>query len=1399
MKSRSAVLHSVLGWIVFFATIFGFLHSSARADQFDWRNVNDVNWNTPIESQFAGTCWDFGPVGVMEAKYMFTRNDRNFIPDLSEQQVCWETDPDLGNIHGGGGTANVFSYFTTHGVVSVTECPTETNYVYWDSPGPGDPWPLASGWQNRCWRATGYQANISNNITDLKSAIKNDGPVAVGLYASEIYASVADLKANYQHQPNNNNHTVSLVGYCDDGTCPTGGYWIVKNSWGTGSGDNGYGYVPYNSSVEGCNDLNALGAVYYTGPMYHTGPWDATGVDHTGTAATNTWKGTTNGTWDTTFGTSGNWSNNSTGHAFTWVNQELQAVFDSTGSNKAITVSGTVIAHGLTIITSGYSFAPADSNSALTITSGGIAAYESVTINTPVSVGGPQAWYVASGKSLTFGGDVHTIISPLTLDGGGDISIAGSINGGGVLNQMGAAPGAIAKNGSGTLHLTGAATYSVPINIAAGSISFEQSGADVANFISTISGIGPVTKSNSGTLILSGANSYTGWTRIYGGVVQANVNAGVPNQSAVVLDGGVFQSNSAVTYTDKFWSEVPDYRCVSWWSGGFAGGGGKMTVNLRGNGSVVDWTGNGDTGIAGTMILSSTTAQYEVELKNALNLNGAERTIYVADNPNSTGDFATISGVIANGSGTSRLTKTGPGRLILSATNTYGDGKGYDAGSTKIDEGVLQADRGVGLSGNSGLILNGGVLQSNSTVTFTDPFYWGAGETGYAFSWVSGGFSAGGGKMTVHIGGSITTLNFGDVDGRAGIAGIMKLSSSTAQYETEIQNPVNLNGGARTIQVDDNPNSSGDFATLSGVIGDSASGGSLTKTGLGTLYLKGSASNTYSGQTTIKGGYTYLAKTGGAVAISGNILVSEIGDSMSHCTYLVLNGDNEIASSSVMTFTTPVAFSYFDLNGHQQTVAGINSDPWSYIEGRYDNTGLNTDSQLTVNNTADCTYTGHILDKVQGSGTGRLKLVKSGPGALNLTGASCSGYTGGLTVNAGTLNYSGASSLPSNGGSGTYYCPYTISGGTLNTGALSASIGTFLITGGTVTGSGALTSNADYDIRAGTVNVGLAGSVALNKTTSGTATLGGNNSALLGNITVSSGTLIGSCGFGGCAFGAGSTSRTIAVNSGATLTFATGDMFGGHATTAIPTFYITGGTISSTGLGVHEEFNNLTLSGGTLSAGSDAGGWAAWNINGTVTSYNTSTMNYTAGTGQIMLQSGDPTTPNTTFNVNRGTLTVSCPLIDGRSGTSPFNARATNLTKTGAGMLTLTGADNNYTGSTIIEAGTLALAGNGQIHPLSTIDNDATFLIADDIASHTLGTITGMGTTQLNDGAQLTATSIVQGTLTLGIGARVTIQPIPGGPLGDTIAPVPEPSTFMLLSIGIIGCIFYGWRQRGKT
>jgi autotransporter-associated beta strand protein len=113
-----------------------------------------------------------------------------------------------------------------------------------------------------------------------------------------------------------------------------------------------------------------------------------------------------------------------------------------------------------------------------------------------------------------------------------------------------------------------------------------------------------VTKSNSGTIILSGANSYTGWTRIYDGAVQANVGAGVPNQSAADSRRRRLPEQQR-RHLHRQIPERSRHQSLPrvGGSGGFAGGGGKMTVNLRNDGSVVNWTGNGDTGIAGNMVL----------------------------------------------------------------------------------------------------------------------------------------------------------------------------------------------------------------------------------------------------------------------------------------------------------------------------------------------------------------------------------------------------------------------------------------------------------------------------------------------------------------------------------------------------------------------------------------------------------------------------------------------------------------------------------------------------------------------------------------------------------------------------------------------------------------------------
>ena len=129
-----------------------------------------------------------------------------------------------------------------------------------------------------------------------------------------------------------------------------------------------------------------------------------------------------------------------------------------------MSLSGTVIAHGVTIAAgaTGYVFNGVN-NGALTVTGGGITAHESVAFNVPVTIGAPQTWTIDSGKNLTVGG-IHTIISNLTINAAGNVYVNGAIDGGGVLNASGAAPGSITFSGAGSFNASGDGT--VPVNLA---------------------------------------------------------------------------------------------------------------------------------------------------------------------------------------------------------------------------------------------------------------------------------------------------------------------------------------------------------------------------------------------------------------------------------------------------------------------------------------------------------------------------------------------------------------------------------------------------------------------------------------------------------------------------------------------------------------------------------------------------------------------------------------------------------------------------------------------------------------------------------------------------------------------------------------------------------------------
>jgi hypothetical protein len=118
--------------------------------------------------------------------------------------------------------------------------------------------------------------------------------------------------------------------------------------------------------------------------------------------------------------------------------------------------------------------------------------------------------------------------------------------------------------------------------------------------------------------------------------------------------------------------------------GGFSAIGGKFTVTLDNTASVRNWGSTVSTSpLVGTLKFGSTSSNAEVEMTNNINLNGTTRTIEVTAGVG--GDFATMSGVLSNSTGTAGLTKSGTGKLILANTNTYNGATSVNAGTLLVN------------------------------------------------------------------------------------------------------------------------------------------------------------------------------------------------------------------------------------------------------------------------------------------------------------------------------------------------------------------------------------------------------------------------------------------------------------------------------------------------------------------------------------------------------------------------------------------------------------------------------------------------------------------------------------------------------------------------------------------
>ncbi|MEM3405791.1 MAG: C1 family peptidase [Candidatus Pacearchaeota archaeon] len=216
-------------------------YENSLPSSFDWRNKDGVNWMTPVKNQFlCGSCWAFADVGVIEAAFNIYQNNPDLDLDLSEQDVI--SCSGYGSC-GGGTAGGGLLYAINTGIVNETCFPyTATN----------------NNCSNKCYNGEKYKIKgrfnygFYNHTNEYwKSILMKYGPGTVLMYAPDdflfyiggIYEPLNDEKSGYA------NHAVVLVGWNDTGfnetTNMTEGYWIVKNSWGTYWGENGYGKIKY--------------------------------------------------------------------------------------------------------------------------------------------------------------------------------------------------------------------------------------------------------------------------------------------------------------------------------------------------------------------------------------------------------------------------------------------------------------------------------------------------------------------------------------------------------------------------------------------------------------------------------------------------------------------------------------------------------------------------------------------------------------------------------------------------------------------------------------------------------------------------------------------------------------------------------------------------------------------------------------------------------------------------------------------------------------------------------------------------------------------------------------------------------------------------------------------------
>jgi cathepsin F len=213
---------------------------------FDWRTKGAV---TDIKNQGScGSCWTFSTAENIEGQWFLAGHS---LTSLSEQWIvdcshgCLQSEPDVCDSGCGGG----LPWLAYQDIITNGGLTSEADYPY-------------NGNQNNCPSSEPSIAKISNwtaldtDPTDIETYMAAKGPLSIALNADLLMSYTGGVITGNMPDDcpvDGMDHAVLMVGYDLTKSQASVPFWIVKNSWGSDWGENGYFRMESDNGLCGIN------------------------------------------------------------------------------------------------------------------------------------------------------------------------------------------------------------------------------------------------------------------------------------------------------------------------------------------------------------------------------------------------------------------------------------------------------------------------------------------------------------------------------------------------------------------------------------------------------------------------------------------------------------------------------------------------------------------------------------------------------------------------------------------------------------------------------------------------------------------------------------------------------------------------------------------------------------------------------------------------------------------------------------------------------------------------------------------------------------------------------------------------------------------------------------------